>query len=284
MAQGTTRTAKPTTTAVALLRASHFPPTIAVVALATGLAALNHRSVPGCAAVAAAVLAGQLSTGWSNDWLDATRDAHVGRTDKPIVSGAVSARTVGTAAIIAVLAAVPLSMLSGWRAATVHLVALASAWSYNVGLKSTILSPLPYGVSFGLLPAFVTLGPPTGTWPRPGLMVAAGLLGIGAHFINTLADRSDDARTGVRGLPQRLPPTSVLTVGVLLLAGCAGAIWSLSSGPRGVGVVLLVACLVVDLGVVVSARVGSGRLAWRLTLVSVGCCLLLFAAAPPSLV
>ena len=42
---------------------------------------------PGCVAVAVAVLAGQLSTGWSNDWFDAGRDTAVGRTDKPIVAG-----------------------------------------------------------------------------------------------------------------------------------------------------------------------------------------------------
>ncbi len=40
----------------------------------------------------AAVLTGQLSIGWSNDWLDAYRDAAVRRFDKPVVSGAVTAR------------------------------------------------------------------------------------------------------------------------------------------------------------------------------------------------
>jgi len=114
----------------------------------------------GCVAVALAVLAGQLSVGWSNDWLDAARDGATRRTTKPIVAGLVSAQEVKVAALLAAFAAVPLSLLSGWRAAVVHLVAIASAWAYNAGLKATRLSPLPYVISFALLPAFVTLGPP----------------------------------------------------------------------------------------------------------------------------
>jgi len=140
---------------VGLVRACHFQPTLAVTAVTTGLAALAGRSAWGCVAVAAAVLAGQLSTGWSNDWFDAPRDRAAGRTDKPIVAGDVSVGTVRAAACTALVAAVPLSLLSGWRAAGAHLVAIASAWAYNLGLKATVVSPVPYALSFGLLPAFV---------------------------------------------------------------------------------------------------------------------------------
>jgi hypothetical protein len=64
-----------------LARACHAQPTVAVVAVTTALAALAGRGTAGCLAVAAAVLAGQQSTGWSNDWFDAGRDLAVGRTD-----------------------------------------------------------------------------------------------------------------------------------------------------------------------------------------------------------
>ena len=77
-----------------LIRACHFQPTLAVTAVTTALAVLSGRGASGCVAVALAVVAGQLSTGWSNDWFDAARDTANGRVDKPIVSGAVSVATV----------------------------------------------------------------------------------------------------------------------------------------------------------------------------------------------
>ena len=269
---------------VALVRACHLQPTLAVTSVTTALAILSGRSGWGCAAVAAAVLAGQLSTGWSNDWFDAARDTANGRTDKPIASGAVRVATVRTAALTALAASVPLSFLSGWRAAVVHLVAVASAWAYNAGLKATVLSPLPYAVSFGLLPAFVTLGLPGHPWPRPALMGATALLGIGAHFINTLADREDDARSGITGLPQRLSATACLLTGVFLLSACAVAIWTLGGGSAVARAALLVVCLGAAAMVVVTALRAAPRAAWTWTLVTVLGCVVLFSVARPSLV
>ncbi len=130
----------------------------------------------------------------------------VRKPSRCLVAGLVSVPAVRTAALCALVASVPLSLLSGWRAATVHLAAIGSAWAYNAGVKATVVSPLPYAVSFALLPAFVTLGLPGHPWPRPVVMVATALLGVGAHFINTLPDREGDARSGIAGLPQRMSP------------------------------------------------------------------------------
>ena len=267
-----------------LVRACHFQPTLAVVAMTTGLAVLAGRGAAGCVAVAVAVLAGQLSTGWSNDWFDAGRDIAVGRTDKPIVAGAVSIGTVRVAAWVALGAAVPLSLLSGWRAAFVHLIAIASAWGYNLGIKATVASPVPYAVSFGLLPAFVTLGLPGHPWPRPTIMLASALLGIGAHFINTLADRDDDARSGITGLPQRMSARDALLTGVLLLTSCAVVIWFLGGSARGVRSALLVVSLGAAGMVVLTTLRSRPRTAWSWTLVTVISCLAMFAVSRPSLV
>jgi 4-hydroxybenzoate polyprenyltransferase len=267
-----------------LVRACHFQPTVAVVAVTTALAALAGRGATGCVAVAVAVLAGQLSTGWSNDWFDAARDTAVGRTDKPIVAGTVAVSTVRTAALVAAAACVPLSLLSGWRAAVVHLVAVGSAWAYNAGLKSTVFSPVPYAVSFGLLPAFVTLGLPTHPWPRPAVMAATALLGVGAHFVNTLADRDDDARSGVVGLPQRMSERADLLVGVVLLVACALTIWALGGGAAAGRAVALLATLGAAAMVVVTTLRQRPRAAWSWTLVTVIGCVVLFAVARPTLV
>src|SRR5882757_5356209 len=108
--------------AIALLRASHPEPTAMVTALAVALAVSTGRSGTGVLSVGAAVLAGQLSVGWHNDWLDALRDSAAGRLDKPVAAGDISRRTVGRCALIALAAAVPLSFASGWRAALAHLL------------------------------------------------------------------------------------------------------------------------------------------------------------------
>ena len=100
----------------ALVTATHAAPTATVTAVMTAFAASVGRGWGGCVLVAAAVLTGQLSVGWSNDYLDRHRDAAVGRTDKPIPSGAVAASTVRVAAITALAACVVLSLANGWRA------------------------------------------------------------------------------------------------------------------------------------------------------------------------
>jgi 4-hydroxybenzoate polyprenyltransferase len=204
---------------LALLRACHPEPTVAVTAMITALAVTAGRDAPGVLLVAAAVLAGQLSIGWLNDALDAARDASVGRADKPVVTGAVSRRAVGVAAVVAGLVCVPLSLASGLLAGAAHLVAVAAGWAYDLGLKATAWSVLPYLVCFGLLPVFVVLGLPGAPLPPWWLPAAGALLGGCAHFANVLPDLDDDAATGVRGLPHRLGAAgSRVAAGLLLLA------------------------------------------------------------------
>jgi len=226
---------------------------MAVTVVACVLAAAVGRGTAGTAAVGAAVLTGQLSVGWSNDWWDAARDAAVGRADKPTVSGSVTARTLGVAAALAAGACVPLSLLSGPPAAATHLVAVGSAWLYNRPLKRTVLSLLPYLVSFGLLPAFVVLGLPGHPLPPWWLCAAGALLGSGAHFFNTLPDLAADRATGVRGLPHRLGARGAWMAGaVLLLAASAVLAFAPTGSYRIAG--LAVSATVLGVGVLLGRR------------------------------
>jgi 4-hydroxybenzoate polyprenyltransferase len=264
---------------IPLVRASHFQPTAAVTAIATALAVAVGRGIGGAVAVMLAVLAGQLSVGWSNDYLDRERDRRTDRTDKPIVAGTVTARAVGMAAVVAVFACVPLSFLSGWRAALVHLTAVALAWAYNAGVKSTRFSVVPYIVAFGVLPVFVTLGLPGHPLPPWWAVVAAALLGAGAHFVNTLADLDDDARVGIRGLPHRLGARGSLLVAAVLLASAVLVLTIAPAGGSGpLDIVLLVSALGAVVGVVVAGSTGHERGAWSLTLYVAGLSVVLFLA------
>ncbi|WP_233448032.1 UbiA family prenyltransferase [Streptomyces sp. SID7814] len=205
----------------ALLRSCHPEPTIAVTVFVTALSAASGQGAGGAVAAGSAVLAGQLSIGWCNDAVDAVRDTASGRRDKPLAGGALRPRTVAVAAVLALLLCVPLSLLSGVAAAAVHVTGVvAGGWAYNLVLKSTLLSPVPYAVGFASLPAFVTLGAPTPAWPAWWAVVTSALLGVGAHWVNALPDIADDLATGVRGLPQRLGPVACrrLTLVTLLAA------------------------------------------------------------------
>jgi 4-hydroxybenzoate polyprenyltransferase len=250
---------------VSLGRACHPEPTVAVTAVATALAAASGRSVLGVVAVATAVLSGQLSVGWHNDWLDAERDLEGGRSDKPVARGSIGRRTVGAAAGTALAACVPLSLLSGWRAGAAHVVAVLLAWAYNARLKSTVWSWVPYAVSFALLVAFVSLGRPGTPWPPWWSLLAAALLGVGAHLANVVPDLDDDVAGGVRGLPHRLGPTRCVggASGLLLAASAVVAFGPGHPGLTAIG--LAVAALLVGAGVVAWRR-GAPTVLFRASL------------------
>jgi 4-hydroxybenzoate polyprenyltransferase len=128
----------------------------------------------------AAVLCGQVSVGWANDAVDAPLDRRAGRADKPIAAGQVSQRTVLRCASTALVVDVPLSLAVGWRAGAAHLVAVGFAWLYDLGLKRTVASVLPYAVSFGLVPVIVAAALPGSPRPRLALVGAGVACGIGA--------------------------------------------------------------------------------------------------------
>ncbi|WJK41169.1 UbiA family prenyltransferase [Solwaraspora sp. WMMA2056] len=214
----------------ALIKASHPEPAVAVTAVAALLAwGVGHRPV-GIILVALTIAATQLAVGWTNDWLDADRDRQVGRADKPVPAGAVSHRTVGVAGLVAAAATPLLAAPTGVPAAACITGALLSALAYNWPLKFTVVSVLPYAVSFGALPAFVVLALPGAPAPPAWLVAAGALLGAGAHFANVLPDLADDARTGVHGLPHRLGATGSGLAAAGLLAA---ATVTLVAGPPG---------------------------------------------------
>ena len=239
-----------------LVRASHPIPTVVVTGLSAGLAALAHDRLGSAVLVVLAVFAGQLSIGWSNDRIDAVRDRAVRREDKPLASGAITARAVGVAAGIALVAAIGLAAALGYRAGSAALVIVGCGWAYNLGLKATRWSWLPYALAFGTLPAVATLARADPRRPAAWALAAGAALGVAAHFANVLPDLLADAATGVRGLPHRLGAHASVVLGpVLLLAasGCVifgGAADGFSGGARaaGFGGAALVAAVAIGAG------------------------------------
>jgi 4-hydroxybenzoate polyprenyltransferase len=223
-----------------------FAVTIVTVVLSIGVGLAPWQ----VAVLGLAMLLGQFSVGLSNDWIDAARDIASGRTDKPVATGAISVAAVRLSAWLTAVLALALTALLGWPALLAHAVFIVSAWSYNLVLKKTPLSVLPYVISFGLLPAVVTLVLPA--WAAWWALGAGALLGVAAHFANVLPDLEADHATGVRGLPHRVGArvSGVVIAGLLAAASVllfVGAPDLLHLFGLALGVALAVACVVLVL-------------------------------------
>lgn len=116
---------------------------------------------------------------------------------------------------------VPLSLAVGWRPGAAHLVAVGSAWLYDLRLKETRASWAPYALSFGLLPVIIAGALPHHPRPQPLVVAVGACLGVAAHFANTVGDADDDQRTGVRGLPQRIGPRASVVVAAVVVVVAA---------------------------------------------------------------
>ncbi|MCU1391908.1 MAG: prenyltransferase [Ilumatobacteraceae bacterium] len=185
------------------------------------------------------------------------------------MAGTVSAALVRNSAAVAAAACIPLSLRNGRRAAVIHLSAVGAGLVYNAKLKHTALSVAPYVVAFGALPAFVALSSDTPRRAPAHTMIAAALLGAGAHFINVLPDVEADAVTAIRGLPQRLGPTRALAIGAGLLASSTIVVATFAGRPTTLLQRTLAATSVTAVTAVVgSSRAGHQRSAWWLSLLA----------------
>ena len=204
----------------ALLRASHFPQTLAmtvalgVCAWGTGVRDQN------LAVFVAAVMFGQFSVGWVNDLVDASLDSSAARSEKPVVAGALSRSTLKLSIAIALMLTIPLSIFAaGWIGGLAHLSAVASAQVYNLYLSRTVWSWVPYAVSFALLPLFVAQAASRTLWPELPMILLFALVGVIAHLLNALPDIAIDRNAGKGGLAVALGRrrTLGLAVGLILV-------------------------------------------------------------------
>ncbi|WP_261950747.1 UbiA family prenyltransferase [Streptomyces somaliensis] len=234
---------------------------MAVGTVAALLALRGDLGRTDAAVVTGAVLTGQLTIGWGNDLRDLPRDRAAGRTDKPLATGALPVGWAVCALAVAGLACLVLSALVGWRGALVNVVLGAGAGhAYNLGLKATRWSWVPYASAFGTLPSVVTLAAADPAWAPLWTTGAGAALGVGAHLLNVLPDLADDERAGVRGLPHRIGehPSRVLAA-VLLSAASLLAVL----GPAGPPPVWAWAVLAPVAVLVVLTAAAGGRAPFR---------------------
>jgi 4-hydroxybenzoate polyprenyltransferase len=203
----------------ALLKASHFGPTL-IVTMISAFLSLYLGMGAQTPLVAFGVFTGQLLVGWSNDLIDFQDDLNHQRANKPLVSGDLDSRLLRRWMIWML----PISFLAnlagplGIKGGLTYMLGILFGIAYNFYFKFSPLSPLAYAIAFAALPASIAIG--AGINPPLWLALGGSIFGVSAHFVNVLKDMKEDRASGIGGLPQRLGfKGSILAALVFLISG-----------------------------------------------------------------
>ncbi|MGI8688041.1 MAG: UbiA family prenyltransferase [Thermomicrobiales bacterium] len=180
-----------------------FPVAMNAVA-AVAFALLAAHGWPGARAlivITAAIIGSQATVGVVNDLRDRDLDA-AAKPEKPLVSGRATVRGAACVGVVAlILALVAGAALGRWSLLFV-LAMTAAGLVYDLWLKRTALSFLPYIFGLPILPIWAWLCVRDAP-PRLWLTYPLGVLvGFGLHLANALPDAERDAAGGVRGIVQ----------------------------------------------------------------------------------
>lgn len=191
---------------IRIARIVHPFPTLLNVAATAGLAFVAADGAPDgptLALMLIAMLLAQCAIGVTNDIFDRELDAAT-KPWKPVASGLVSMRLAAGLALAFAVSALIVAMTLGSMSAALFVLGTGCGLAYDVRLKRTLLSALPFMVAIPVLPiwVYVTLG----EWDDVlwWLLPLGGLIGLAMHLANTLPDIEADAAHGVRGLAHRV--------------------------------------------------------------------------------
>ncbi len=231
-----------------LARLVHPFPSALDAAVTVSLALLAGSSGARALLLGASMLGIQFSIGAFNDLLDRPADAVAGRS-KPLVDGRVGARPALGAGLAFGLAGLALAWVAGFATGVVACAGYGIGLAYDVRLKASPWSWLPYAAGIPLLPVYAWVGA-TGEAPGPILVLAGlGVLGGASLAIaNALADAERDAASRTTTVATALGRARALRIGALLavlvtgiatasafaLAGWIPATWVTAAGAAGI--------------------------------------------------
>jgi 4-hydroxybenzoate polyprenyltransferase len=170
----------------------------------------------------------QFGIGVANDWADAAADA-TARPAKPIPAGLIRRPVAARIAAGAAIGGLALAALAGLPTLAVAAAGLATGLVYDLRLKRTRWSWLPYAVGIPLLPVFAWIGA-TGSLPASfaALVPIAMVAGAALAVANAVADVEGDQAAGIEtvatslGLDQARRLGGVLQ-GLAILAALSSA-------------------------------------------------------------
>jgi 4-hydroxybenzoate polyprenyltransferase len=217
----------------------------------------------------------QLAIGTVNDVVDAPSDA--GRKPgKPIPAGMVDAVTARNAAIGLAVAGTLLAASISATLAILSLVVLAIGLWYDLRLKGTAWSWLPFAVGIPILPVYGWLGASGSLVPAFAVLIPAAVAGGAALAIsNSLVDVERDLAAGRSSVAADLGPIQAAGIATALVAG-VGAAAVVTAWLVGASALELVGLLGSGAIALLSAAVAPGRpvpdreWAWRLEAVALG--------------
>lgn len=189
------------------------------------------------------MLSAQFSISALNEWADADLDARSGRL-RPIPLGLSSRRTAAVLAAAGAVGALLMSALSGFglEAFLVVTLGMAAGWAYDVFLKRTPLSFLPFAVGFPLLPVWVGLVAHRPATSLLAIVIGVVPLAIGIHLADAIPDRDADRASGLETLAVYLGrPAAEIAAAIAVGIGSSVAIVTgLRRFGSGFGLLLLV--------------------------------------------
>lgn len=240
------------------------------------LIATDQASAFPAVAVALSIFLVSASVGSMNDFLDVDLDRRT-KPEKPIARGDLTPRTAFAISVVSAVAGVVLSAVLGLPAVVVALLVLASGLAYDVWLKGTLWSWVPYGIGIPALPVWGFLAAGKFT---PVLLLSfplGVLISLALYLANTIPDLESDTAYGIKGLAHRLGLRRSLiatwvcfgvTIALLALTPALfGNDSRLLFPGLGLGAVLLV---VMVSGYLVNASQASLRWGWYLSAVLAG--------------
>ncbi|MEX2247541.1 MAG: UbiA family prenyltransferase [Dehalococcoidia bacterium] len=189
-------------------RIIHPFPTFLNVAATAGLGFVATDGAPDAwtlSRMLLVMLCAQSAIGVANDYCDRELDAAT-KPWKPIAAGVLAPRAAAWLALLLIAATAAAASTLGAGSLALALLGLACGLAYDVRLKRTALSPVPFMVAIPTLPAWVWVTLDARDEALWWLLPLGALAGLSLHLANTLPDIEADARQGVRGLAHRLGP------------------------------------------------------------------------------
>jgi 4-hydroxybenzoate polyprenyltransferase len=233
-----------------------------------------------------AMLAIQFAIGAINDLADADRDADAKRS-KPIPGGLVSGPTARAVAVVTLSAGLVLAWSISVGALGVAVLGAGTGVVYDLRLKGTPLSWIPFAAGIPLLPVFAWLGA-TGTIPTAILVatVVAFPAGAALALANELPDIERDARAGLSTLSQLLGRRMAWAIGAVLhavVASSAVAGFRALDGRADLWPALVAVLGILGAGVLLGAgsSVGRRQRAWEVQAIAIGLLAAVWLAAIP---
>jgi 4-hydroxybenzoate polyprenyltransferase len=241
------------------LRLVHPFPSVLDGIVSAAFALVAGGGIAVAAGLGLAMVALQAGIGATNDLVDAPRDAGH-KPGKPIPAGLVSAAAARRVALAAFVIGIALAGLFGGLAGGfLALVVISVGLAYDLRLKGTAWSWLPFAVGIPILPVFGWLGA-TGVLPTAFVVLVPAAVAAGAALAiaNALVDVERDTAAATGSVAVALGPARAWLVhaGLLVVIGLAAGAAIAPLGGSVEGGVAVLAAAIIPIAAAVAGRRG----------------------------